>query len=396
LEGTIFYHSQDFVITYNDLINKLNQSAYFYNDYFASNYSDFVANVLLSIVNQQDVILIDYRNFHSKENHSPLANAIEILSLDHLIELIRNSVSQIGIYSSGTEGRPKLIYQSITRLNRSVQIDERYNSSRWAFTYNPSHSAGIQVMLQVIFNKATLFDFYKCSRAYILSTIDKYQVNYLSGTPTFYRMLQPFDFILNNLDGITFNGEKSTPELISALKNIAPNARIRNVYGSTESGPLMSSEGDVFVVPNRLLDKIKIANNELLIHHSIMSSSIDSTQEWYSTGDLVEVVETSPLSISFISRKSRVINVGGQNVNPQEIEEVLLNHPDIFEVQVIPRTHPLIENLITAHILKKSIQLTEKDVFDYLKERIAKYKIPRIITFVDEIDIGRTGKKKIN
>jgi acyl-CoA synthetase (AMP-forming)/AMP-acid ligase II len=157
----------------------------------------------------------------------------------------------------------------------------------------------------------------------------------------------------------------------------------------------MSSDSHEFIIPTRLLEKIKIEEDELFLHQSIVSKSINKNEEWYRTGDMVQVINDTPLTLVFVSRKSRIINVGGQNVNPQEIEEVLLQHPKILDAQVIPRPHPLIGNLITARIKTDDSGVEEAEIKIYLKEKLASYKIPRIITFVQDIKYGNTGKKLI-
>jgi acyl-coenzyme A synthetase/AMP-(fatty) acid ligase len=391
----MFYSSKDITITYEDLILEINRRHECHKYYHANDYIDFIVNVIIGLINNVDICLVDFRNIEKSEEEEGLETVYHhINDKADLVKKIMKSKSSIGIYSSGTEGPPKLIYQSIKRLLKSVQIDEKYNNSIWALTYNPSHSAGIQVFLQVIANKASLCDLYKCSRSYILEQIEGKSISYISGTPTFYRMLAPYDFKFENVVSITLNGEKSTSELIEEVKKSFPSARIRNIYGSTESGPLMSSDTSSFIIPSRLIDKVKIEGEELFIHHSIMSPSINC-YEWYGTGDLVEIIRYEPLTINFISRKSRIINVGGQNVNPQEVEEALLLHPDIVEAQIIPRENKFIGNVITAYIISTNPVLKEKEVIAYLREKIAKYKIPRIINFVSEISIGSTGKKQI-
>ena len=310
-----------------------------------------------------------------------------------LIKDIRSSKSNIGIYSSGTTATPKLINQTVQRLLKSVRISEEYTYSRWGFTYNPSHSAGIQVFIQAICNQATLYDLYKCSRKEILDTLQKEKVTHLSATPTFYRMLAPYDFGLSHMKSITFNGEKSTIELINNMKDVCPNARIRNIYGSTESGPLMSSESTVFTIPNRLAGNIKIVDDELLIRGHLISKSV-GTAEWYKTGDLVKLVDSDPMTIEFITRETRILNVGGQNVNPQEDEEVLLLQQEVIDARVYGRKNKMIGNLVVAEVQTIETDIVkEKELIHWCKDRLAAYKVPRMIKLVSHIEVGRTGKK---
>ncbi len=397
-----FYVNNDAKIDYAELISKLNQSPTVDTYYIANNYIDFSINIINAIINNVDIVMYDYRNtameYASIDETLKRKVNVEnnLQSIKDLIEKIYTSISSIGIYSSGTEAKPKLIYQPVQRLLKSVQRDEKYTYSTWGFTYNPAHSAGIQMMLQVLCNQGCIYDLYKQDRTSILNVLQQNSVQYISATPTFYRMLSPYDFKVESIESLTLNGEKSTQDLIDNVKTIFPNAKIRNIYGSTESGPLMSSDSATFIVPNRLTDKIKIDENELLISSHLISKSVNA-EEWYHTGDLVKVVNENPLTIEFISRKTRIINVGGQNVNPQEVEEILLQHKNIKDVRVFGRSHKIIGNIISAEIqlLDKDINTSEKEILDFCKSKLATYKIPKIVKFVENIEVGRTGKKSI-
>jgi acyl-coenzyme A synthetase/AMP-(fatty) acid ligase len=393
---TLFYSSQSITFTYDQLIKNINSKENYYEEYFAKDYIDFVTNTLIALIHNFNITLVDYRNRKSA-NHTEKKISVhhQIDTLDDLLERLKASSSNFGIFSSGTEGQPKLIFQSVLRLLKSVRIHEKYTHSKWAFTYNPAHSAGIQMLLQVIFNKATLYDMYKLPRQILINTIQQNQLTHLSATPTFYRMLAPYNFVCPTVENVTLNGEKSTQALIDNVKFAFPNARIRNIYGSTESGPLLSSDNATFTLSEKQQQNIKVENGELMIHHSIMSKSIGDV-EWYRTGDLVKVISEQPLTIEFICRKTRILNVGGQNVNPQEIEEIILQYPGVKDVRVYGRENKMIGQVVCAEVqLLESSKTGEKELIQFCKDKMAQYKIPRIIKLVEITAVGNTGKKMI-
>lgn len=381
------------MFSYEQLIRGVNTIEVVSTAYRASDYRDFVINTIAALVHGIDIQLVDYRNTVGEVQEEITKVNDKNLSVSSLIHSVKESRSKVGIFSSGTEGNPKLVYQPVSRLLKSVRIDDIYTGSVWGFAYNPSHSAGIQMLLQVLCNRASLVDLYKCGRSKILDLFSAHRINYLSATPTFYRMLAPYDFRFESVRSITFNGEKSTKELINIVQQCFPNARVRNIYGSTEAGPLMSSETTTFKIPSRLDGKMKIEEGQLLLHNSLISKSINE-KEWYPTGDLVEMVNADPLTIKFVSRKSRVLNVGGQNVNPQEIEELLLRHSKVKDVRVFGRKNRMVGNVLSAEV-ELMEECMEKELMDYCKEQLANYKVPRIINFVDKIKTGRTGKKSV-
>jgi acyl-coenzyme A synthetase/AMP-(fatty) acid ligase len=391
----LFYKDKTQTISYEILISKLNNKTQFYKEYFAADYVDFFYNCIYGIITDQKFILKDFIH-EKKQNINPDTIHINIENIQDLKDRIRSSKSEIGIYSSGSEGHPKLIFHTVQRLLKSVRIADEYHQTNWGFSYHPAHSAGIQFLLQILSNQATLVNLRNLKTREMVNFMEEARVNYLAGTPTFYRLLAPFDFTINSVNSLTLNGEKSTEKLINDLKKPFPNAKIRNIYGSTEAGPLMSSDSEIFTVPDRLSDKIKIDCGQLYFHTSILSNSLKHIT-WYPSGDLVDIVSETPLQIKFISRISRNINVGGQMVNPQQIEEVLLNMPGIMDVSVYARPNAVTENLLVANIVPdKYIEINDKAVIRFLKaQAIPAYKIPRIINFIDEISMGRTGKKMI-
>ena len=132
-------------------------------------------------------------------------------------------------------------------------------------------------------------------------------------------------FISENetMKSLTFEEKKLDSKILEKIKQVFPKAKLNNVYASTEAGSLLRAKGDIFQIPTRYIELIKIDNNELIIHEDLMGSSdsLSLTNEgWYRTGDLVELTEAG---FRFVSRKSEMINVGGYKVNPAEVEEVI-------------------------------------------------------------------------
>jgi long-chain acyl-CoA synthetase len=84
---------------------------------------------------------------------------------------------------------------------------------------------------------------------------------------------------------------------------------------------------------------------------------------------------------------------GGYNVYPREIEEVLYEHPDIAEAAVIGIPHESLgEEVAAAVALKKGATVTADELREYVKDRVAAYKYPRLVWLVDALPKGPTGK----
>lgn len=84
--------------------------------------------------------------------------------------------------------------------------------------------------------------------------------------------------------------------------------------------------------------------------------------------------------------------MGGYNVYPREVEEVLYNHTDVVEVAVLGVPDPNLGEAVKCYLVSKNPAVTEEQLLDYCKEHLAKYKIPVSIDFLEELPKNTTGK----
>src|SRR4051794_26808305 len=122
----------------------------------------------------------------------------------------------------------------------------------------------------------------------------------------------------------------------------------------------------------------------------------DATEEvmrggWFHTGDVASVDDEGYFFI--VDRKKDLIIRGGYNVYPREVEEVLYGHPAVREAAVVGVPHESLgEEVAAAVALKEGEQATPDELRDYVKQRVAAYKYPRVVWLVDELPKGPTGK----
>jgi fatty-acyl-CoA synthase len=112
---------------------------------------------------------------------------------------------------------------------------------------------------------------------------------------------------------------------------------------------------------------------------------------WMHTGDLATMDADGYVNI--VGRIKDMIIRGGENIYPREIEEFLYTHPDVSDVQVIgvPDTK-YGEELMAWVKVREGATLTEDDLKEFCKGRIAHYKVPRYVKFADEFPMTVTGK----
>jgi long-chain acyl-CoA synthetase len=112
---------------------------------------------------------------------------------------------------------------------------------------------------------------------------------------------------------------------------------------------------------------------------------------WLHTGDMARMDEDGYFFI--VDRKKDMIIRGGYNVYPREIEEVLYEHPAVLECAVIGVPDPAMgEEVGAAVVLRPGADGDADDIRAFVKERVAAYKYPRRIWFIDELPKGPTGK----
>jgi long-chain acyl-CoA synthetase len=112
---------------------------------------------------------------------------------------------------------------------------------------------------------------------------------------------------------------------------------------------------------------------------------------WFHTGDIAKMDEEGFVFI--VDRVKDLIIRGGYNVYPREIEEVLYEHPVVAELAIVGVPHEELGEEVRAVVaLKEGESATEEEIIDFAKERVAAYKYPRSVIFMDELPKTATGK----
>ena len=111
---------------------------------------------------------------------------------------------------------------------------------------------------------------------------------------------------------------------------------------------------------------------------------------WLHTGDIAKMDEDGYVYI--VDREKDLIIAGGYNIYPREIEEVIYENPKVSECAVIGVKDAHRGETVKAFIVKKDSSLTDVEIINFCKERLAVYKVPKIIEFRDELPLTLVGK----
>jgi len=315
------------------------------------------------------------------------------------------------IPTSGTTNIPKLVshtFKSLTRTTKSnIEKGDRY---RWGLVFDIYRFSGIQVYLQAMLSGSTLI--ISESDMIISDTIEHFienDCNILSGTASFWRkVLMSSNLDKLNFRVITLGGEIADESVLKALRNKFSNSKIIHIYASTEAGVGFSVHDGLAGFPIDYLKfgfgdvSFKISNNNTLmiknkkqVQQYIGENKLYENDGYIDTGDIVEIRNDR---VYFLGRDSGSINVGGNKVQPEEVEHILLDSGLLSAAFVYPKKNPMMGNLVCADVVLKNKaddkKIVKTELLRYCREKMENFKIPALIKFVDELEITQSGKLK--
>lgn len=331
------------------------------------------------------------------------------------IQLLRESKAELGVMTSGSTGAPKLVWHAMDSLTRAVRVDEGHADDVWGLAYHPAHFAGLQVFFQALANHNTLVRLFGLEPDAIHRAIDQHHLTHISATPTFLNLLCSDKSSSHpTVKRITTGGERLPTALIQRITALFPNAKLTNIYASTETGSLLVADGEYFTLPLEFEGRIKIIDGELAVHQSLLAKSIRTNadrlvdSEYFLTGDQVEQIDAdrrldidadnpprnSPVRFRFLGRRQDEINVGGFKVNPLEVEELLLAMDEVAEARVYGRANSVTGYLVACDlVLQPNHSLSTLQIRQRLSPHLASYKLPRIVHVVDKLPTTYSGKQ---
>jgi acyl-CoA synthetase (AMP-forming)/AMP-acid ligase II/acyl carrier protein len=206
------------------------------------------------------------------------------------------------------------------------------------------------------------------------------------------------------------------PQVMAGLEG-AFNAPVIEAYGMTEASHQMASNslppglrkpgtvglpaGPEIAIMNETGDLLRRGDTgEVVIRGSNVTSGYENnptanqsafTDGWFRTGDQGFIDGEGYVSIT--GRLKELINRGGEKISPREIDEVLIDHPAVEQAVTFAVPHPhLGEDVGAALVLRRGSVASETEIREFAAERLAYFKVPRWIRFLDEIPKGPTGK----
>ena len=333
-------------------------------------------------------------------------------------------------YTSGTTGFPKgVMLTHFNIVNNGYNIGEcmRFTEKdRLCIPVPFFHCFGcVLAVMACVTHGATMVPIETFNPLLVLQAIEKERCTAVHGVPTmFIAELEHPDFEKYDLTSLRSGIMAGSPCPIEVMKRVIRDmhaSEITIAYGQTESSPVITQtltddpiELRVATVGRALPDvEVKIVDietgatlppgkqGELCTRGYLVmkgyykmpeeTAKVIDAEGWLHTGDLAVMDENGYCKIT--GRIKNMIIRGGENIYPREIEEFLYTHPKISDTQVygVP-DRKYGEQVMAAIVLKKGVEMTEEEVKEFCRGKIAHYKIPFYVKFVDSYPMTASGK----
>lgn len=359
---------------------------------------------------------------------SPFISYNDILKKNYSLRLeeLNDNDDFLIIYTSGTTGKPKgavLTHKNVYMNAVNMVLECGLTKDEVQIISTPLfHIGGVSALTMMMLVGGTSVLLRSFDSQYILKTIETEKVTYAFMVPSMWNMLiKVSDFKEYNVDSLRIicTAGASTPlELKKKLMASFPNAGIFDTFGHTETSGstatlkandaliktgsvgLPFSIVDVRVVdedmndcsPNQVGEIIYRGPTMMKEYYKNPVATEDALRGgWLHSGDLVKLDEEGYVTV--VDRKKDMIISGGENIYPKEIEDVLYTHPFIVEAAVIGVPHEKWGETVKAYVvLTEGVILTEQEVIDFCASKIARYKKPHSVEFIDVLPKNASGK----
>ncbi len=335
------------------------------------------------------------------------------------------------LHTSGTTSRPKIvpltnknIFSSADNISKSLNLTDKdhclnimplFHIHGLIAVLAASMKVGASVCASSGFNALKFLDNAK-----------REKITWYSGVPTMHQaILMRADKNLETAKQLNLrflrSSSASLPPAVFEKLNEVFNCPVIEAYGMTEATHQMTSnplppksqkpgfvgipagpEVCIMDTNNKILNQGE--EGEVCIRGENVTSGYENNPDanknsfsdgWFRTGDQGYFDKDGYLKIS--GRLKEIINKGGEKISPLEVDNILMDHPNIEQAVCFGYEDKMLgEDIATAVIIKEGMKCTEDDIKIYANEKLAKFKIPKKIFFVNEIPKGATGKLQRN
>jgi len=404
--------------------------------FVGNRYLDMVAAVLPQLPTVKQCIKLD----EADERGVYYENLVTSASSDEVFVDIGDEDVTILMYTAGTTGRPKGVPLThngfVSYVLDNVEPAGPDIEERNLLTVPLYHVAGIQAMLAAVYGGRTLILMKQFEVKEWLEAVQKEKANRAMLVPTMLKWViddpEFAEYDLSSLKVITYGAAPMPLEVIRKAINDMPWVRFINAFGQTETASTITALGpEDHVIEGSDEEKekklkrltssigkplpdvaVKIVDDDgrpvgageegeiLARGPRIMTgywkdeqktSQVITDDGWLRTGDKGWMDEDGYIYLA--GRADDIIIRGGENISPDEVEDVLYSHPKIEEAAVIGLSDPEWgQEPCAVVVLKKGEAAGPEDIMEYCRGKLAGFKRPRSVVFVDSLPRNPMGK----
>lgn len=379
-----------------------------------SDFSPETIAILFSLIDR-NIIVVPLDIHHSEKNNKKK----EIAQLDHLIivnnekgiilnvdsntdkknELYKiiqkRSVPGLVLFTSGSSGKPKAALHDFSKLLKKFYIPRKALLTINFLLFD--HWGGLNTLFHILSNNGTVVILENRTPDYICGLIEKYKVELLPTSPTFLNMLlisRAYErHSIESLKIISYGAEPMPESLLAHLNKLFPKIKLQQTYGLIELGVMRSQSEDNSSLwvkiggegyQTRVVEGILQIKSDSAMLGYLNAESPFTEDGWFITGDSVEIKDDY---FKILGRKSEIINVGGEKVFPQEVENVILEMPEILDVIVFAENNALTGKIVCAKVKYNGTESKSdiiKRIKTYCRTKLESFKVPIKIELVDD------------
>ncbi len=330
------------------------------------------------------------------------------------------------LFTGGTTGLPKaamISHRMMAWNTLNTIVHDLHHDDVYLNVFPLFHTGGLFVytLPNVILGGTTLL-VRQFDPQQVLTLIETERVTVFAGVPTMYQMLtQAPNWNEADLSSLRFCTAGGAPLPVPLVEQYAreKGVRFKQGFGMTEFGPgifalapedAIRKAGSIgrpnFYIEARIVDEEGrfLGPNQVgelvLKGPSMCSGYWNNPQAWeevldvrgfFHTGDLARYDEEGYFYI--VDRKKDMFISGGENVYPVEIERALYEHPAVHMCAVVGVPDPKWGEVGVAFVVcKPGISVTEEELRAFLRQRLARFKVPKRVVFVDALPLSGVGK----
>jgi len=364
----------------------------------------------------------------STEGHDlPGALAIEDLLVHAPVPVVDVEPSHHAVYmfTSGTAGAPRAAVLTHGNLLANIQqsrVANRIEKGDVVFGVLPLfHIFGLNVMLAAaLYGGATVVLVQRFDPLSAVETFEERAVTVVPGAPSMWAAFSQMDTLPVDTFSrvrLALSGAAKLPEQVAHDLHTRFGLKVWEGYGLTEASPVVTTSLGGRWIPGsigrpvpgvelRVVDEngedvlagdageILVRGNNVFVGYlndPEATARVLTPDGWLLTGDIATIDDDGHLFM--VDRAKDLIIVSGFNVYPGEVEDALSFHPDIEAAAVVGTPHPHTGETVRAYVVTRpGAHLDEDSVVDHCRARLARYKCPTKVLFVDELPRTATGK----